>query len=308
MLMKQLVLLSFVAGGFCVTAQDADPLPDLVTKLKALETVSNASGVLELTRQAAPICTERLAEPKPADEAAAKDWVARQDYARQVKTYLEYALMNQAGRATDPSQSLAVTEELEKMNPESQYLGQSRNATFNVLRQGGQMEKAVEIAEKQLQREANEEMLLVAADYSMKKNDSAKVLAYSSKLVETISVKPKPDGVSDADWQKRKSTLAGAGNWMTGVTLATENKFADADKSLREALPLLTDDQMKAAALFHLGVANFRLGETGKAANLPRIQDAYTFSKQCSAIKSPYAANCQKNVTAIQTKYRAKVK
>ncbi|HBY61875.1 MAG TPA: hypothetical protein DEH78_18810, partial [Solibacterales bacterium] len=64
---------------------------------------------------------------------------------------------------------------------------------------------------------------------------------------------------------------------------------------------------LKAAALFNLGLANFRMGEAAKGeAQSQRILDALRFNQQCAAIKSPFQAQAAKNVAAIKSQYRLK--
>jgi len=90
-----------------------------------------------------------------------------------------------------------------------------------------------------------------------------------------------------------------------GVTYAGQNKFPQADKSMRAALPLIEEnEQLKAGTLFHLGVANYRMGDT--AGDNAQILEAYRFTQQCAAIKGPYQAVAQKNLAGIRAKYHIK--
>lgn len=290
-----------IAGGNLAAAEKSaeallaahpDDLETAVAVLKAYEGVDAAEGAAKWSEITSKIARESL-------KAEGSD----KGYAQQVELYAEYALLNQATRAKDGAIAESLAKKLAERNPKSQYLDGAESAAFNAYRRAGQVEQAVAIAERSLARApGNEEMLLVAADHYMRKNDTAKTLDYATKLVATMSAKPKPEGVPQEDWDKRKATLLSTGNWLAGVSLATQNKFAPADKALREALPGLTDEQMKAAALFHLGVANFRLAEANT--DQKRIQDALRFSQEAAAIKGPYQANAAKNATAIRTKYR----
>jgi tetratricopeptide (TPR) repeat protein len=294
-------------AGEKLLAKDPGDLASAVTVLKAFEGTTDGAAVRKWSAITSRLAREELAKPKPAEAAEAEDWAAGQDYAKQVDAYSDYALLNQALKAADPKQSLELAAELEQRSPQSPYLLQAQSAAFVALRKAGREAEAAALAEKLLAKDAdNEELLLVAADYAMKNKQHDKTIEYASRLVKVMSAKQKPEHMSDEDWRKRRDTLLGAGNWMEGVTYATQNKYAQADKSLRQALPLLADEQMKAAALFHLGVANFRLGESGGGA--ARIKEALAYSQQCAAIKSPYAAGAQKNVNAIRTKYGASVR
>ena len=300
------LLLAIGAGALC--AADTENLEEAVNALKAFEGKGDPAAI-PMAQALHKAATEQLAQPKPEDEEEAQEWAEQQEYLKQVRSYAEFALMNQAAKATDPAAAVAAVEALIAANPQSAYLSQAGNAAFLQLRQANQLDRSVVLAERLLPLDPNNaEMLLVVADHYMKRNDSAKVLDYARRLVTLARNRAKPEELAPADWEARKATLVSAGLWMEGVTLATGNKFADANRTLREALPLLTDEQMKAAALFHLGVANFRLGESGRAPNLAQLQESLNFSAQCAAIKSPYSANCAKNALAVQQKYRLRAK
>jgi hypothetical protein len=131
----------------------------------------------------------------------------------------------------------------------------------------------------------------------MQQKNADKTIAYSNKLIEIMGTKPKPEGVADADWEKKKNTTLGLANWMAGMSAAGQNRLAQADKSLRASLPYIKDnEQLLAPALFQLGLANYQMGR-GK--NRQQLADAVSFLKQCAAIKSNYQAQAQKNVTVI---------
>jgi hypothetical protein len=52
--------------------------------------------------------------------------------------------------------------------------------------------------------------------------------------------------------------------------------------------------RVKAEVLFYLGLANYKM-EKG--------QEAYNFFKACAAMKSPFQAQANKNLTVIRTQY-----
>jgi hypothetical protein len=92
---------------------------------------------------------------------------------------------------------------------------------------------------------------------------------------------------------------------MSGTTLSGKSKFAEAYKRLRSALPLIKDnEQLYGSALFHLGLANYRLAQRSK--NKAQIADAVTFSKQAAAVKGPLAAQAAKNVKVMQQEFGIK--
>jgi tetratricopeptide (TPR) repeat protein len=178
-------------------------------------------------------------------------------------------------------------------------LSKSYGLYWNALRKTGQDDKAGAAAEKEADRDPNnEDVLLIAADYNMQRQNQDKALAYATKLSEVMQAKTKPAELGDADWEKKKETLLGASYWIQGVVYSGQKNYAQADKTLREALPLIKgDSQMLGVGLFHLGVADYELGKSTKKRAL--LRDALKFSQQSAAIKSPLQAQALANVKAI---------
>ena len=69
-----------------------------------------------------------------------------------------------------------------------------------------------------------------------KRKEEAKVVAYCLKLLELLETKAKPEDISDAEWDVKKSHMVGTANWMAGLLFSTQEKFAAADKHLRAAV------------------------------------------------------------------------
>ncbi len=249
---------------------------------------------------------------QPEDEDEVEAWKGRVDFSKQVDTYTEYALYASATVAADPKKRLELMDMVGQRNPQSQYLPQLQTLYFHTYRQLGDHAKAVEIAEKVLATDqTNEDMLMVAADYHFTQRGQLKqidkALAYAGRLEQLMRAKPAPQGVSAEEWEKKKNFSVGYGLHMAGVIHGEQMKYPEADKILREALPLIrANEQLLAEALFHLGVANFRLGDKGS--DQAKIIDGLRFSQQCAAIKSRYQANAQRNVNAIRSQYRVTAK
>lgn len=261
--------------------------------LKAAEGKNDPDAVLKWSAETSRISRKEISLP-----GAAKDQV---DYAKQLDTYSEYAIFATAVKTTDNAKVIALVESLEQRNPDSTYLGQAYGRYLNALRQTGQNDKAGLAAEREAQRDsADEDVLAFAADYSMRHKEVDKSLTYSTKLAEVLRDKAKPEGVADADWQNKKQTLLGLAYWMQGVNYNGKNQFMQADKALRQALPLVKDNaQLQPIVLFQLGVADFQLGKASK--NRALMRDALKFSQQSAAIKSPVQTSAQNNVKAIST-------
>jgi outer membrane protein assembly factor BamD (BamD/ComL family) len=263
--------------------------------LKAVEGKNDPDGVAKWSAETSRLARKVEQSTQPSDD----DAKARIDYAKQVDTYSEYSIYAMVLKTTDPAKIVALVEPLEQRNPKSEYLSKSYGMYLNALRQTGQNDKAGAAAETEADRNPNnEDALLIAADYNMQRQNQDKALAYAAKLSEVMQAKTKPAELSDADWEKKKSTLLGAGYWMQGIVYSGQKKYSHADKALREALPLIKgDSQMLGVGLFHLGVADYELGKSTKKRAL--LQDALKFSQQSAAIKGPLQAQAQANVKAM---------
>lgn len=287
-----------MAAGAKLLALDPEDVETAHACLKAAEAKKDPDAVRTWAVKTSDIARKVAQSKKPEDEDEVEEWKRRVDFAKQVDTYTEYSLYAAALQTTDIGKKTELVETLEQRNPGSQYLPKIYGSYFVALRQAGEQDKAVAVAEKVLQKDqTNEDMLLAVADYYMRKNsDPEKVITNSAKLIEIMGSKPKPEGVSAEDWEKKKTTILGLAHWMTGVTYSTQNKFSDADKELREALPLIKgNNQLLAGAYFHLGLANFKMD---------KILDAIKFNEACTKIKSPFQAQAARNLRAIRSQYR----
>jgi hypothetical protein len=147
-------------------------------------------------------------------------------------------------------------------------------------------------------------MLLVVADsYVQNKKDPEKVHAYSAKVVDIMSSKPKPEGTADAEWAAHKSQMTGLAWYMSGKQYSSESKHAQADQDLRKALPLIDASpalaSLKPEVLFLLGLSDYNLAK----ATPEMAQAAANYFRTCSGIKSPFQATAAANLKRIQTEY-----
>ena len=277
-------------------AQDPTDVDTAFAGLKAAEAKKDPDAVRKWAVQSSDLARKAVQAPKATDEDD-DAFKQRVDSARKIDTYTEYALFASAFQAPEAAKKVELLKTLEERNPQSAYLAQGYPLYFSALLQVDSAASVV-LAEKLIARGQGNELMLgtVADSYLHQNKEPQKVLDYSSKLIEMVNTKTKPDGVSDADWQKRKDYLLGWGMWMTGAIYGSQGKFAEANKVLRAALPLLEgSDENKAGALYNLGIANTQLRNYG---------DAIKFYEQCIAIKSPYQPYATEHLKTIRATYR----
>ena len=285
-----------IEAGEKLLAIDPEDMEASLRNLKAAEAMQDTALVVKWSANTGKLATKATAEPQPKEADEVEGWKKNAEYASQVKTYTEYALYAMALKQTDPKQKLELMEALQQQNPASEYVPQLASQQFLAYRQAGDNAKALALAEKILEKDqSNEDILLVVADnYLQSKKEPEKLQAYTQKMVELMKTKPKPDGVSDPDWEKRKNLITGLAYYISGKQHFTANKFGPADTQLRAALPLI-DESVKPEVLFLLGLANYKM---------QKIQEAANFNRACAAIKSPFQGPAAKNLAAIKSQYR----
>ena len=285
-----------LAAGDKLAAMPPECVEDAQQTLKAAELKKDPDSVLKWSAKTAELAQKVVASPQPQDADEVENWKARVEYARQVNTYTEYSLYAVALGTADPKKQVALLEALQQRNAKSEYFAKAVDTLFVAYQKSGAGDKAVALAQ-QIAAAGNpsEDMLLVLTNDAAKKKDGEKVHAYSAKLVELMSSKPKPEGVSDADWTKRKNTILGLAYSMSGKQYLNDSKLAQADQELRKSLPLVEGNvALKTEVLFYLGLSDYKM---------EKVQDAYTYFKACAAVSSPFQPTCTKNMTAIRTQY-----
>jgi tetratricopeptide (TPR) repeat protein len=285
-----------LAAGEKLDAIPPECVEDAQQTLKAAEMKKDPDLVLKWSSKTAELAQKVVASPQPKDADEVENWKARVDYARQVNTYTEYSLYAMAIQTADPKKQAALIEALQQRNPKSEYLAKAVDTLFLAYQKSGATDKAVALAQQVAATGTpSDDMLLVLTQDAVKRKDRDKVHAYCAKLVEAIGSKPKPEGVADADWTKRKNTILVFAYSVNGEQYFNEGKLSPADQELRKALPLAEDNlAVKAEVLFYLGLANSKM-EKG--------QEAYSYFKACAALKSPFQAQATKNMTVLRTQY-----
>jgi tetratricopeptide (TPR) repeat protein len=223
--------------------------------------------------------------------------------AKQLQAYAVYCLHTTALEASEPRERIALLRALEKMDPTGPFASTLPGEIYSAYIQLGDHDHALEVAEAALRVDpANTDMLLAAAELHFRKEDARdKVVAYCRQLVDLLEKKAKPENLSAEEWEKKKARVLGMANYMGGVSSSLLNQLGRADTMLRASLPSLKDNpNMEATALYLLGLANYRLAESGSRT---RAMDALRFTERCAAIKSPYQAQAIKNIASIKSEY-----
>jgi tetratricopeptide (TPR) repeat protein len=243
------------------------------------------------------IAEELSASPLPRSPDDVPAWQERVNTARQLLGSEEYLLYKKAFDATDPRRKIELIDQLQRQYPDGIYAKQAQLLYFLAYRQMGDTKRAFSIGERILERDqTHEDVLLLVADTLFRsKSDSRRVLAYSNRIVELMASKPKPAGLSDGEWSRQKATYTGVAYSMIGGVYLNQDQFGQADRMLRQALPLLQRqgrEQQLAAVLSYLGWANYKM---------KNYSEATRFYTQCIAINGPYQESAIKNLSVIKS-------
>lgn len=290
------MLLSLTLLPFLLAAQEGatsggDPLRAAFDNMKAAEQKKD----LGLIKKHAVEVFEL------AGKAAASGQAERAAFAKEVQPHAEYALFTAALSAPDKATTVEVFDILDKHAPASEYLPRLYGAYFAALaQQPGGLARAYQVASKAIEKHpSNTDLLSVLADGAMAQKQWDLAAGYGTRLVAAINAQPRPEGVSEADWEKHRALIAGRGNWIAGISYSVLNRHAEAEKSLKAALPHIKgDNTLLGGALFYLGVANYNLARGTQ--NKAQMKEALNYSEQASKLGGQYAKLAAQNVSAIR--------
>jgi tetratricopeptide (TPR) repeat protein len=254
--------------------------------LKLAERKQDAALVQKWADTADRVARSVLASPQAGE--------GRTEAARAVLAYTDYLAYSAILQIGDPAAKRERVEEFLHCHKDSAYRSAAEDLYLETFRQGGDARKTLQAAKRILELDDSNVVALtvVAESYLESDNDPKKLVTYATRILALLDRQQKPEGPAGAEWAKKKAALAGRAYWMIGTAAIQQEKFTQADRSLRAALPSLKgDSRMTSAALFYLGWANYRMG---------KFSDAIRFNKECVSVNGPYRQHAEKNLRVIQ--------
>lgn len=281
----------------------ADELNDSYAALKAAEGKKDPDEVLKAATEASKLARAEEALPKPSDATAAETWKQRQEYAKEVDLFSEYALSTAAIASTDSAKTVALVDQLLHQNPKSQYLNSCVETYLNALTKERPKQK-LDGAKAILNAIPNNEDALFVLASGYQSSNTAEAGTYALRMVNVLKSKAKPEGVAEADWEKRKTYLLGEGYYIAGAAACVRSVWTDCDKDLRAAIPYVGKEYTVLGPIyFYLGLSNYQLGKlTGDRS---KIQEGEKFSEQSAAIAGPMQSQAARNVAAMKQELAA---
>jgi hypothetical protein len=281
-------LVVLIALFVLVGVARADDLEDSYSKLKDAVEKKDADAVK----------TESAATLKLANEVKEAD---RLDYAKDVVAYTEYALASTATQV--PDKAVELVEALIAQNPKSKYLDTCTPAYLAALGKSGAAKQLAGMTKIVAGRPDNE-VALAALTEGLANSNGDRAVGYANRLVAVLSKKPKPEGVSEADWERTKTAGLATGYYIAGAIYGGKNAWVDCDRDMKAALPFVHDNTRLSVIYFYLGLANYQLGKV--TMDKPRIQTGLKYSQQSAAIAGPMKDQASRNVIAIQNELQGR--
>ena len=198
-------------------------------------------------------------EAQPTDAGLMDSWKGRQQFAKDAQEYAAYALAVSASQASDPAITIELTEALIAQDPKSDQVDTAAPQYLAALGKQGAAKAAAGANKILVGRPENEYALDTAA---RNWTSPGPALTAANRLIGVLGKKKKPEGMSDADWQKTKNDMLGSAYVSAGVLQAGASRWADADRSLKGALPLVAGNStMLSYTYYYLGVSNYQMGK-----------------------------------------------
>ena len=298
--MKLSVLSMFVLLVGAPAVGRTQDLDTTYQSLKDAEAKGDPVAVKKLAAETSALARKAAAEAAPEDASEKDAWTKRVAYAKDVDLQAEYALVDVALKS-QPATMVDLLAALEAQNPKSKYLDDAYANYLYALNQVGASAKIPAIAEKGLSNfPENPDLLYFLTENARSSRQNDRAQSYANRLLAAFAKRPKPEGVSEADWEKKKSAMMGEGYRISGVVSGEKSQYAAADKNLRAAMPYIKgNNAFTAEALFYLGLADYNLGKM--TMSKAKILEGAKFSDQCAAITGPYAEQAYKNSMIMKT-------
>lgn len=268
-------------------------------QLKDATAGKDAAQVKVLAAETCALAREAIHTPAPGDDDEKEAWTNHVKFARDVELYTEYALYATAIEAR-PETTVDLLAALEQENPKSKYLADAYGLYFHALHQTGAAARVQAVAEKAIENfPDNDDALVVLAEAAIGHKQADRALGYAKRLTAVVTRRARPEGMSAADWERKRNAELGSGYWIAGVVQAEKASYYEADKDLRAALPLVAgNDSRKASALFYLGLANYQLGKM--TLKKSQVLEAVKFSQEAAAIQGPLAQQAWHNAQVMK--------
>ena len=286
------------AAGDKLFARDPDNFNNAVNLVRAANEKGDVDRLFAYGEKAGGIVQRFKASPAPAgtDQASwDQQKEARLSAIKDNQDYIEQSLLSAGFQQKDASKRAELLVRFAKIFPTSPNATQAWSAAAFAYQQAQNRPKMLETANALLEKDPNNigMLLLLADDYSEKNEQLDKAEAYAKKAATLCDTAKKPEGTSDADWQKQLSLQKGLALSALGQVNLEKKQNAAAVDSLTKAAPLLKSNAAPYARnQYRLGFAYINLKKNAEA------KQAFT---DAASVDSPYKGPAQDKLKGLAT-------
>jgi len=278
------------AYGDKLFALDPDNFNNAVNMVRAANESGDTNRLFAAGEKASGILQRFKALPPPAD-GTPEGWKAQQqqklESVKDNLDYIEQSLLNAAFHQKDATAKATLLVRYANLFPDSPNSAQALENAALLYQQVQNRPKMLETANNVLAKDPDNlgMLLLLADDYSEKGENLDKAEAYAKKAAALCDTAKKPEGASDADWQKQISLQKGLALSALGEIDLQKKANATAVEHLTKAAPLLKgNNAMYARNQYRLGFAYLNLKKS------PEAKQAFT---DAASVDSPYKGPAQ---------------
>lgn len=254
-----------------------DDLEAAVNNQKLAEKKGDAA-LVEKWKGAANSAAQKLIGTQKPFYISQDEWNKRLDYAGGLIADSDYRLFKKATEAERATDKIKLFDELISKNPNSIYAANALAPLMNAHRSVGNNDRALQLAEKLLAKDPDQDeaLLMVGQIYLDRRANYGRVQAVANRLLALGRSETVPPGFSAETWQRRRGYYVGAAYMMLGTASVYQNQFAQADASLRNALPYIKGNvQAEGFTYFYLGWSNYYM---------EKYKEAAAFFRTCLAL------------------------
>ncbi|MFZ3214584.1 MAG: hypothetical protein WA192_00825 [Candidatus Acidiferrales bacterium] len=282
--------------GARALALDPDSFSTVVNMAHAADEQGDTAKLFDAGEKAAAIITRFKSAPAPAGTTA-ELWASQRDAAlKSVEgdiSYVEYAMVSAAYKASEPATRAALLERYVAVFPDSAYTLSAREQTAVAYQQAQNSPKMLAAAQALLAANPDDvSMLLLLADtWCNDPQHLDKAAADAQKALDLLEQAKKPDNVADDQWQKQVALQKGLAYSSLGAVDVNRNRNPQAVDAFKQASPLLKADT------FSYAQNQYRLGFT--LAKMQRIPEARVVLTEVVSLNSPYKQRALETLNKI---------
>jgi tetratricopeptide (TPR) repeat protein len=214
--------------------------------------------------------------------------------------YIEQAIFLGVYRSTNAAKRAGLLTQFAQLFPDSPFANQALGVAATSYQQAQNVPKMLEVANGLLAKDPNSiGMLLLLSDYYSEKGDQLdKAEASAKKAVTLLGSAPKPEGVTDEQWQQQVSLEKGLALSALGQVSIQKKDNTQAVENFKAAAPLLKADEGS------YGRNQYRLGFA--LLNLKRNAEAKEAFTQSASVNSAYKSLAQAKLKTFDTAAKKK--